>query len=97
MSRRPLMRTKPNAVMSDALRRAAECLAALDAEGCNVHAIVLKDGRPSLLIEPPPGPFAGMVRLHTNSQGKREALWAAEVAGCRVEWSAPPMRAVTSG
>lgn len=94
MSRNPQMRTRPNALMSQALLRAQEALAELDREGCNVHAIVLRDHRPVLLIEPPPGPFAGMVRLHTNSQGRREALWAAEVAGCRVEWTAKPLQTV---
>ena len=97
MSRPVSLRTRANSLMAKALARAQESLTQLDREGCNVHAVVIKDGRPTLLIETPPGPFAGMVRLHTNSQGKREALWAAEVAGCRVEWTAPPQMNLVTG
>lgn len=89
MSRQIMLRTRANSAMAQALQRAQEALVELDREGCQVHAMVLKDGRPTLLIETPPGPFAGTVQMTRNSQGKREALWMAEVAGCRVEWTAP--------
>jgi hypothetical protein len=94
MSRQISLRNRTNTLMADALRRAQECLVELDREGCTVHAIVMKGGRPVVLIETPPGQFIGAVRMHTNSQGRREALWMAEVARCRVEWAAPPLKAV---
>jgi hypothetical protein len=76
--------------MAAALHRCVEALVELDRMGCEVHALTVVDQRPALLIAPPPGDLVGAVRMHANSQGKREALWIAQVAGCRVEWSANP-------
>lgn len=97
MSRQISLRTRTNTLMAQALQRAQESLVELDREGCQVHALVIKDGRPTLLIETPPGPFAGCVQMTRNSQGKREVLWMAEVAGCRVEWTAPATMTLVSG
>jgi hypothetical protein len=83
------LRTKVNTIMSHSLQRAEEALAALDQEGCQVHALVIRDGRPVFLIEPPTGCFTAAVQMHRNNQGKREYVWMAEVAGCKVEWTAP--------
>lgn len=84
-----LLSTNVNTIMANALVRCQKALAELDREGCQVHALVIRDGRPVFLIEPPTGCFTAAVRMHRNSQGRREAVWMAEVAGCRVEWTAP--------
>lgn len=84
------LRSKTNADFAASLKRAAEALVELDREGRQVHALVIRDGRPVLLIETPRGPIAGMVSVRSNDRSKAEALWFATVAGCRVEWAAPP-------
>lgn len=87
MSRQPQLRLPTNATTSDGLRRVAEALAELDRLDCAVHACTIVSGRPSLLIEPPPGGLVGAVRMLQRGQGRREAVWIATVAGCRVEYS----------
>lgn len=86
--------SRANTVMAESLRRAASALVELDRLGCQVHALVIRDCRPVLLIEAPPGGLVGAVRMHQRSQGRREAIWMATVAECRVEWAAPAIRAV---
>lgn len=88
MSRRPEMRTRPNARTSEGLHRVAEALAALDSMDVSVHAVTIVNGHPSLLVEAPGG-LPGAVRMLRRGQGKREALWLASVAGCRVEYTLP--------
>lgn len=89
MSRPISLRTRTNTLMAAALHRTVEALVELDRLGCQVHAMVIKDARPVLLIAPPPGDLVGAVHMHRNRQGKREAVWMATVAGCNVEWEAP--------
>lgn len=88
MSRPISLRTKTNTVMGAALHRCVEALVELDRMGCEVHALTIKDQRPALLIAVPPGDLVGAVQLRQQGQNKREAVWMAEVAGCRVEWTA---------
>lgn len=95
MSRRPEMRTQPNARTSDGLHRVAEALATLDSMEVSVHAVTVINGRPSLLVEAPGG-LPNAVRMLERSQGRREALWIASVAGCRVEYRLPEGGAVTT-
>ena len=83
------LHTQINTLMAQALARAQQAVAELDEQGCNVHAMVIRDGRPVLLIEPPGSPWVASVQMQRNSDGKREAVWMAEVAGCRVEWQVP--------
>jgi hypothetical protein len=97
MSRPISLRTRHNTQMAAALHRSVEALVELDRLGCEVHALVIKDARPVVLIAPPPGDLVGAVHMHRNKQGKREAVWMATVAGCNVEWTAPQlMTLVTS-
>lgn len=90
MSRPISLRTRTNSQMAAQLHRCVEALVELDRLGCDVHALTIRDQRPALLIAPPPGDLVGAVQMHQQSQGKREALWIAQVAGCRVEWTANP-------
>lgn len=90
MSRPIVLGTKTNTQMGAALHRCVEALVELDRMGCEVHALTIHNQRPALLIAAPPGDLVGAVQMHQHSQGKREAVWIAQVAGCRVEWTANP-------
>lgn len=96
-TRRINVRHQANAIIANALLRVADALERLDQMDCHIHAVAIRDGRPALLIATPTAPIPGAVLLHTRSQGKREALWVAEVASVRVEWTAPAFECIAGG